>query len=175
MSVLLAWYGRQLSTRPNITNATTTGVLFALGDVIAQKLIEKQKKLDWGRSARFGLVGFCFAGPVIGGWYRLLDRVITSTGPTTALKKVLCDQCLFAPCIYVALLPLIGVSKGLFTTQELKQQLTKDYKHVLINNWKIWPAVQLANFYFVPLHFRLVVVNIVALGWNTYLSWVAHQ
>jgi len=45
------------STMPHLL----VGVLFALGDVIAQKLVEKQKKLDWGRTSRFGLVGFCFA------------------------------------------------------------------------------------------------------------------
>ena len=53
-------------------------MLFALGDVIAQKLIEKQKKLDWGRSARFGLVGFCFAVSVIltTEWLDSVNRVL---------------------------------------------------------------------------------------------------
>ncbi|ORX47981.1 hypothetical protein DM01DRAFT_265966, partial [Hesseltinella vesiculosa] len=36
----------------------------------------------------------------------------------------------------------------------------------------LWPAVQLANFYFVPLQHRLLITNIVALGWNSYLLWV---
>ena len=110
-------------------------------------------------------------GPVVGGWYRLLDRFITTTGPTStmqinschiyvclfylliaALKKVFCDQvcqnfkialvkssyllqsimyvvcllqCLFAPCLYVGMIPLIGISQGLCTPEELKNRLTK--------------------------------------------------
>jgi len=56
----------QIVVQPNTKSSLQftvlyVGVLFALGDVIAQKLVEKQKKLDWGRTSRFGLIGFCFA------------------------------------------------------------------------------------------------------------------
>lgn len=30
--------------------------------------------------------------------------------------------------------------------------------------------VQLVNFYFTPLYYRLMVSNVVSLGWNAYLS-----
>uniref|UniRef100_A0A2K5RA36 Mitochondrial inner membrane protein Mpv17 n=1 Tax=Cebus imitator TaxID=2715852 RepID=A0A2K5RA36_CEBIM len=50
-----------------------------------------------------------------------------------------------------------------------------DYPDALITNYYLWPAVQLANFYLIPLHYRLAVVQCVAVIWNSYLSWKAHQ
>jgi len=51
------------------------GVLFAFGDVISQKLIER-KKINWGRTGRFGLVGFFF---VVG--YLLVITLVASAKP----------------------------------------------------------------------------------------------
>ena len=44
------------------------------------------------------------------------------------------------------------------------------YWEVLKTNWKVWPVVQCLNFSIVPLQYRLLFVNVVALGWNAYLS-----
>lgn len=36
--------------------------------------------------------GVCFQGPVVGGWYKVLDRLIPGTTKVDALKKMLLDQ-----------------------------------------------------------------------------------
>jgi hypothetical protein len=41
---------------------------------------------------------------------------------------------------------------------------------VLITQYKVWPAVNLINFNFVPEPFRAVVTSIVSLAWNVYLT-----
>ncbi|KAG8536005.1 hypothetical protein GDO81_027301 [Engystomops pustulosus] len=64
---------------------------------------------------------------------------------------------------------------GLLPSYLVLSHFLQDYKDALITNYYIWPAVQIANFYFIPLHYRLAVVQVVAIIWNSYLSWKANQ
>jgi hypothetical protein len=41
-------------------------------------------------------------------------------------------------------------------------------------NWYLWIPAQLINFGLVPMQFRVLFSNVVALFWNTYLSWATH-
>jgi protein Mpv17 len=54
----------------------------------------------------------------------------------------------------------------------VKERLDSTFMEALTKNLMIWPWVQLANFSVVPLHHRVLVVNVVALGWNCYLSYL---
>lgn len=56
-----------------------------------------------------------------------------------------------------------------------KEKLEKSYWSGLKANWALWPAVQAVNFKLVPLEHRVLVVNIVSLGWNCFLSWLNSQ
>jgi hypothetical protein len=44
----------------------------------------------------------------------------------------------------------------------------------MLANWKLWPAFQVFNLNFVPVHYQVVTVNIVSIFWNTYLSIVQY-
>lgn len=51
-------------------------------------------------------------------------------------------------------------------------KLQKSYWTALSANWMVWPWIQLVNFKFVPLHHRVLVVNIISIGWNCFLSMI---
>ena len=40
----------------------------------------------------------------------------------------------------------------------------------MIRHWTLWPAVHTMNFYYIPLHHRVLVQNLVLVGWSGYLS-----
>jgi hypothetical protein len=72
--------------------------VFAGGDAMAQKFIEDSPTWDYRRSLSIGLLGALQNGLFMHAWYRILDKVVSpKTNPTTVLKKIACDEAVFAP------------------------------------------------------------------------------
>jgi Mpv17 / PMP22 family len=44
----------------------------------------------------------------------------------------------------------------------------------MMQHWKLWPLVHSFNFYYAPLHHRVLVQNCVLVGWSGYLSHLNH-
>ncbi|XP_069106456.1 uncharacterized protein [Argopecten irradians] len=170
----LRFYLRVLEKFPMATMSVTTGTLMAAGDGVAQLAVEKkQEPYDFKRTGRFLGFGLFIGGPMFRLWYLGLDKAFkgTTLGP---LKMLACDQLLWAPSFLTFFLGTMGALRG-DSTQQIKEKISNDIWPVLVTNWKIWPAVQLVNFYLVPLQHRVLVVNFVALGWNTYMAWVSEK
>lgn len=172
MARLLKSYLRVLDRHPLVTQALTTGVLMSAGDVISQVVVEKKTFTEYGikRTARFFIFGTFFLGPALRKWYGFLDATIKKPAFGGVLAKIALDQLFFAP----ALLCIILGTMTAWSTYSLDAAVSKinrDYKDVLITNYKIWPAAQVINFYFVPLQHRILYVGTVALFWNVYLSY----
>ncbi|XP_053878101.1 protein Mpv17 isoform X2 [Malaclemys terrapin pileata] len=144
MAALWRSYQRLMAQHPWKVQILTAGSLVGVGDVISQQLVERRglRGHSSRRTLKMMAIGFCFVGPVVGGWYQLLDRLIPGNTRMVALKKMALDQ---------------------------------DYPDALLTNYYLWPAVQIANFYFIPLNHRLAVVQVVAVVWNSYLSWKANK
>ncbi|XP_015119217.1 protein Mpv17 [Diachasma alloeum] len=172
MSRLLNLYRNLLSKYPLRMQAIQAGALMAVGDQIAQNFVEKRKfeDIDYIRTAKFYAIGFCIGGPATYTWYGLLDKHIGSKGGLVAMKKVACDQLLFAPCFIGVLLSAVGFMQG-NNVNSIREKLQREYLEILRNNYKVWPMVQMMNFAFVPLQYQVLVVQSVAVLWNSYVSY----
>ncbi|KAK2169247.1 hypothetical protein NP493_1199g02002 [Ridgeia piscesae] len=173
MAAALRWYLRVLAKHPYKTQSSTTGGLMAVGDVVAQFVVEKKSVDEYSgkRTGRFLVFGMFVLGPLLRTWYLVLDRIIVSppSGLTT-LKKVALDQLMFAPMV----LPFFLGTMSYWRTHSIetaKEKVIQDYRAVLLTNYKIWPAAQLINFYFVPFQHRILYTNCIALYWNVYLAY----
>uniref|UniRef100_A0A8C7S338 Mitochondrial inner membrane protein Mpv17 n=1 Tax=Oncorhynchus mykiss TaxID=8022 RepID=A0A8C7S338_ONCMY len=165
MAGLWRSYQALMTRHPWTVQIITAGTLVGVGDVISQQVLERRGLANHNvtRTAKMMSIGFFFVGPAIGSWYKVLDKLVTGGTKSAAMKKMLVDQLCFAPCFLGAFLGISGTLNGL-TVEENVAKLKR-----------LWPAVQIANFYFIPLHHRLAVVQIVAIGWNSYLSWKANK
>lgn len=146
------------------------------GDAIAQKCIEQRyepKSFDFNRNRNFILLGTFVIGPSSSAWYTILDRYIKGKPAEVAIKKVICDQFIFAPCFLAIFLILLETLEGK-SLKEAKKSMSVYYFDILKANYSVWPLVQLCNFYLIPVNYQTLVVQCVALGWNIFISYKTH-
>ncbi|XP_064566106.1 protein Mpv17 isoform X2 [Zonotrichia leucophrys gambelii] len=106
------------------------------GDVIAQQLVEQQglHGHQCPRTLKMMGIGFCFVGPVVGSWYRILDWLVPGNTKVVAVKKVILDQGGFAPCFLGCFLAVTGATNGL-SLQENWAKIQQDYMDALVTNY----------------------------------------
>ncbi|PWN51064.1 hypothetical protein IE53DRAFT_314564, partial [Violaceomyces palustris] len=55
-------------------------------------------------------------------------------------------------------------------SEQLKSKFSEMYFPALLANWKIWPAIQLINFRYMPLKYRVPFTSSCGVLWTLYLS-----
>eukprot|EP00761_Pharyngomonas_kirbyi_P011488 gb/GECH01011513.1/.p1 GENE.gb/GECH01011513.1/~~gb/GECH01011513.1/.p1 ORF type:complete len:252 (+),score=52.66 gb/GECH01011513.1/:1-756(+) len=167
------------------------------------KLDDQERKLNYDkkRGLQMLLFGTFINGPVMHAWYRQLDILVPRSGFRACLTKLAWDQLIFAPLYYcgfytcsTAYKELVGknqneVSEGqkvklfpetqkLGATSQVASSTVNQLKNTLIPtmimDFKVWPAANYINLTFVPPQHRVLFDNLVSVGWNAYLSNMAH-
>ncbi|VDK54566.1 unnamed protein product [Anisakis simplex] len=182
VSFLFRWYLRVMKKRPVLTQCVTAGVLGVCGDGISQKVVERRSwvEYDVARGLRFlAITGFyCVRisfelslrkAPVLVWWFRVLERV-PGHPKTVPLKRLFLDQTTMAPVFNASILFNLRLMEG-ESASESYSSLKRDFLGIWIPSLMYWPFIQMANFYMVPLNYRVIVVQVAALFWNTFLSY----
>lgn len=161
-----------LEKAPLLTKCLTCAVLNGVGDILSQTVFEDHP-FDWGRLAKFMALGFAFVGPVLSIWYGWLATAVKAGGMQGAIIKLVADQGFFAPIFIGSFMSLLLALEG--KTGTIVQKLKTDLPSAIVVNWGIWVPAQFINFRFVPPSLTVLVANIVAVVWNTYLSFVSNR
>ncbi|GLG92851.1 Uncharacterized protein GBIM_00409 [Gryllus bimaculatus] len=164
---------RWLQKHPTVFESLQAACVMTAGDLIAQKLVEKKDGVDLKRTAVFASFGLFIAGPIASTWYHFLDSKISFCWPRIqrGLMKMVADQILMAPAILAVCLSYLELANGSGTLSGVKEELKNKYTPILINSFKVWPAVQVLNFSLTPVQYQVLVVQLVGVAWNSYLSY----
>jgi len=173
----LARYGAVMQARPLATKFCSGGVIFALGDVIAQHSRFGEGKawndVDLARTCRTAAVGAFFSG-WLHFWWGGLERAGAYCLPNGKLAntafKVFFDQALSAPMFNVSYVYIISQLEGMGHDASLNRTINTVPEQMVLH-YKVWPAFHMFNFYFVPLHYRVIAMNFIKVGWSGLMSY----
>ncbi|XP_031572597.1 protein sym-1-like [Actinia tenebrosa] len=170
------WYNATLKRRPLITKCVTSGVLYGLGDVVAQKIWSPETKLDRQRILRGIVYGTIIAAPLGHLHFNFLEwLVVKKVAVRLALVpfvKVFIDQFVYwAPTLVFLYHVSMGIMEGLSYDQCIKK-LKELYWPTLQANWMMWFPLQILNFKFIPVAHQLNFCLVVGMFWSTLLSYI---
>lgn len=163
-----------LRSRPVITKALTSLVGFAIGDVLAQRCVEKKACFDWKRLLRFASAGMLLHGPMGHWFYGSLDSLIPGASARKVAIKVLIDQTVHAPIFGIVFFSYLAALEGkgpLMAAMRVKHELMTQ----LTGSWKVWPLAHAVNFAFVPTYQRILYINSIQIGYNMFLSIIGSR
>ncbi|PPQ70613.1 hypothetical protein CVT24_000686 [Panaeolus cyanescens] len=152
-----------------LSQCLTAAVLFGAGDVIAQQVVEKKgKEHDFVRTTRLTFYGGAIFGPAMTKWYQLLNGMKFPSPRKALVYRVWLDQAILTPGAVAFFYGCMSVLEG--KPGEAIPRIKAAYVPTILRNWAVYIPTQIINFALVPPHLRLVVVSVVSLFWNTYLS-----
>eukprot|EP00164_Ancoracysta_twista_P002037 GFYU01002683.1.p1 GENE.GFYU01002683.1~~GFYU01002683.1.p1 ORF type:complete len:341 (-),score=112.30 GFYU01002683.1:145-1167(-) len=177
LRIIASKYNTIATKYPMLTGMGSATVMLTLADISSQKLVEKQEKMDWRRTAALGSFGLFYGGVINYKWYCLLDYLIPQArfGVAAAVViKTALDNFVMSPLVYIPVYYLYtGLFKGM-SLQEVKEKFMAEYVNTVKMTIQVWVPTKLVVFYAVPTHLRVGTVCCISFVWNTILSFVSY-
>ncbi|RWR90719.1 Peroxisomal membrane protein 2 [Cinnamomum micranthum f. kanehirae] len=168
-------YEEALKTNPVLAKMVISGVVYSLGDWIAQCYEGKPLfEFDRSRMFRSGIVGFSLHGSLSHYYYQLCEALFPFEDWWVVPAKVVFDQTVWAAVwnsIYYVLLGFLRFESPANILGEMKAT----FWPMLTAGWKLWPFAHLITYGVVPVEQRLLWVDCVELIWVTILSTYSNE
>ncbi|KAL2869345.1 Mpv17/PMP22 family protein [Aspergillus lucknowensis] len=183
-------YSRFQERRPYTTQLCSSIVIYLFGDLSAQLLFpEKHQKrvessqkdgdnavveeggYDPWRTMRHLTVGIGSSIPSYN-WFMFLHNNFNFASKfLSILSKVVVQQAVFTPVFNTYFFSVHSLLSGA-SLEETLERLKVALPRSIVNSAKFWPMVTAFSFMYVPPQFRNVFSGGIAVGWQTYLSWL---
>lgn len=168
-------YEEALKTNPVFAKMIISGVVYSVGDWIAQ-CVEGKPLFDFDRTRMFrsGLVGFTLHGSLSHYYYQLCEELFPFQGWWVVPVKVAFDQTVWSAIwnsIYFTVLGCLRLESPASIYRELKATFVP----MLTAGWKLWPFAHLITYGVIPVEQRLLWVDCVELIWVTILSTYSNE
>jgi len=164
-----------LESNPLATKAATSFFGFLIGDILAQKFIDKNPDgFDYARMLRLASFGALIHGPTGHWFYGMLDKKIPGVGAVPVVSKVAIDQLFWNPIFGVMFFGYMGTLEGQGIDGTI-QKIKNDLMTQVTGSWTVWPIAHAINFRFVPTEQRLLYINTIQIGYNMFLSVIANR
>lgn len=150
-------------------------MLNGLSNVVAQKTRGHHNKrhVSWHMVMKYVAFGIVWAGPSVHYWQNALERLVPrrrgESRTAWALRKTIIDQLVYGPVANIVFLSFIGHVIEQKNFKDTIQKVKKEYAHVQMKGFAIWPIASLINQFYVPLSLRVLWLNSVSFGWSTFL------
>jgi len=174
LAQFLAAYDRETAKNPILIKGLTSFIGFSLGDLLAQKFIDKKEKLDLARLLRLASFGLIIHGPTGHFFYGFLDGKMPGTGPVTVASKVAIDQILWNPIFGCMFFTYMTLAEGK-NFDAVVTKIKSDLWNAVRGSWYVWPLAHTINFAFIPNSQRLLYINSIQIFYNMFLSVIANK
>lgn len=168
-------YEEALKANPVLAKMVISGVVYAVGDWIAQCYEGKPLfEFDRARAFRSGIVGFTLHGSLSHYYYQFCEALFPFDDWWVVPVKVAFDQTAWSAVWNSIYFTVLGVLR-LESPVNIFKELTATFWPMLTAGWKLWPFAHLITYGVIPVEQRLLWVDCVELIWVTILSTYSNE
>ncbi|XP_010455892.1 PREDICTED: protein SYM1-like [Camelina sativa] len=168
-------YEQILKTNPVLAKMAISGIVYSLGDWIAQCYEGKPLfEFDRSRVVRSGLVGFTLHGSLSHYYYQFCEALFPFQEWWVVPAKIAFDQTVWSAIwnsIYFTVLGLLRFQSPADIFSEIKTT----FWPMITAGWKLWPLAHLVTYGVIPVDQRLLWVDCIELIWVTILSTYSNE
>lgn len=159
-SRIWATYVQSLKARPLQTRMVTSGILFGIGDVVAQQGFEHRgTDHDAPRTLRTAFYGTVIFAPLVHTWLGVAERITLGGTITTLLTRTTLDVFAWGSFITTVYWTSTGLLEGK-TVEDVKEKVEAVFPRALFTSWSVFGPAQLVNFAVVPPIHRMLFTQV---------------